>query len=93
MDDNVDVYRVRKGNPLVRSWQAEWPGCGWCPRAYTELGARRKAGRWRKRSVATTDLRLAWKRWARAHVWRRWDESYAPLRATPAATPTNEATP
>lgn len=53
----VDCYRVQtrwKGqrrvprHPWSRTWQAEWVGCQWAPRAWTERGIRRRAARWHR---------------------------------------------
>jgi hypothetical protein len=41
----IDTYRV-SSDKWRRTWQAEWNGCQRAPRAWTELGVRRKAIRW-----------------------------------------------
>ena len=61
----INVYRVYRAEDRrwwKRTWQAEWEGCMWCPRAYTQPGVHRKAMRW-----------MAWSPWRqRTYVrWRR----------------------
>lgn len=62
-----------------RTWQAEWEGCDWAPRAYTRQGIERRSARWRRNGG-----RSAWQitahRWIRRNVTDR--ASYSP-RTTP----------
>lgn len=49
---HIDYYRVGRwstGKPKhfwSRTWQAEWVGCPYAPRAWTRRGIERKAVRW-----------------------------------------------
>jgi hypothetical protein len=78
VSEKIDYYRVRQttGHPLRhvnkawygRTWQAEWPGATWCPRAYTRRGIERKAARWISKDRPRY---VEFRRWWRANVYRR----------------------
>jgi hypothetical protein len=74
--DRIHYYRVRmdSNHPkrwvrrawYGRTWQAEWDGCYWCPRAYTRAGIERKALRWQRRGRPWwLDYRRRWRRLVR----------------------------
>jgi hypothetical protein len=75
---DITFYRVRQStdHPLRhvrkawygRTWQAEWDGATWCPRAYTRRGIERKAARWHGRSRPRT---VEARRWIRRNITRR----------------------
>ena len=89
MSEQPSVYRVRTttNHPLRRvrkawygrTYQAEWEGVGWCPRAYTARGIRRKAYRWQRRGYPT-GTGIAIRRWGRRHVTQRWTNEEASYR-------------
>lgn len=53
--------------PWRRTWQAEWEGCEWAPRAYTESGIRRRAERWHRHG-GRPGWQIALHRWVRRNV-------------------------
>ena len=53
-----------------RTWQAEWDGCEWAPRAYTKRGIERRARRVH-RGGGRPDWQIAVHRWVRRNVTRR----------------------
>lgn len=53
-----------------RTWQAEWDGCDWAPRAYTRWGIERRATRWRRQGGRPA-WQIAAHRWLRVHITRR----------------------
>ena len=75
------VYRVRTttNHPkrwvrrawYGRTWQAEWDGCLWAARAYTEAGVLRKAARRSAWSDATASRYWLLRRMIRDHITRR----------------------
>ena len=50
--------------PWMRTWQAEWPGCQWAPRAYTRRGIERRAERWYRRG-GRPEWQIRLHRWVR----------------------------
>ena len=73
---NIDVYRILEPNKRrwwKRTWQAEWDGCQWAPRAFTEAGCYRKALRWSGWSARRTDLYIRRRRYFRGpqRPWQR----------------------
>lgn len=76
----LTFYRVRQ-NPdhpkrwvrktwYGRTWQAEWDGVRWCPRAYTRRGIERKVARWIRNNKPTPGM-VRRRRWIRRHITRR----------------------
>ena len=70
---DLTIYRVRQSatHPkrwvrrawYGRTWQAEWDGCLWAARAYTEAGVRRKAAQrmtWSQRRNERYYARCVW---------------------------------
>lgn len=76
----IDTYRVSRKHWWSRGWQAEFDDVAWCPRAWTERGALRRAKRLRRLPLESRLIRANRRRWIRAHVTRRSDPYYAALR-------------
>lgn len=71
MDSNHPKRHVRR-TWYGRTWQAEWEGTLWCPRAYTRRGIERKAARWQRHPDAYARS-VPLRRWVRRNVTRRND--------------------
>jgi hypothetical protein len=78
--DGFFTYRVRMGHHPYRhvrkawwgrTWQTEWTDCVLAARGWTERGSRRKARRWRKRSLKARVRRARQHMWVRVHITER----------------------
>ena len=69
-DVNHPKRHVRKAW-YGRTWQAEWDGCLWAPRAYTKAGLLRKASRRSRWSPERAHRYWLLRRLIRDHITRR----------------------
>ncbi len=93
--DAIHYYRVRQSTThpersvrkawYGRTWQAEWEGSGWCPRAWTRRGIQRKARRWFRRGEGWCVKNHNRRVWFRIYVTRRNDPYYRKCRGVRAA--------